>query len=274
MNTFDQIRVIYGYIKPVLDIGILTFVLYKAYGIVVKTNGIQILRAVIVLALAYAVALLLNLPTVLWLLNSLAPGLLICFAIVFQPELRKIFLQLGQGGWFTVGKRSRHTYIDSVLLAAERLSALRRGMLAVFVRRTEVNHIIETGTPLNADLSSSLLVTIFGHDTPFHDGAVIIRGGKVLAAGCFLPLSEQQDIKKTFGTRHRAALGTSEETDAVVLVVSEETGAISLAYDSKLHYDLSLGQVTKTLETQLEITRDSATYEDPANETPEIVSKL
>jgi diadenylate cyclase len=266
MNAFDNVAVIYSFIKPVIDIGVLTFVLYKAYGILVKTNGIQIVRAVIVLALAYAIALLLDLTTVLWLLNSLTPGLLICFAIVFQPELRKIFLQLGRGNFFSFGKRSRHTYIDSVLLAAEMLSSQRRGMLVVFVRRTELNHIIETGNPLNADLSSSLLVTIFGHDTPFHDGAVVVRGGKALAAGCFLPLSEQQDIKKTFGTRHRAALGTSEETDAVVLVVSEETGAISLAYDSKLYYDLTMEQLTKTLEIQLEITPDAVTYEDPANE--------
>jgi diadenylate cyclase len=266
MNGFEQLSLIYSVIKPTLDIGILAFVLYQAYGIIVKTNGMQIIRAILVLALAYGIALLLDLTTLLWLLNSLSPGLLICFAIVFQPELRKIFMQLGQGSLFSLGKRSRHTYVDSVLLAAEMLSSQRRGMLAVFVRRTEINHIIETGTPLNADLSSSLLVTIFGHDTPFHDGAVIIRGGKVLAAGCFLPLSEQQDIKKTFGTRHRAALGTSEETDAVVLIVSEETGAISLAYDAKLHYDLSMEQLTHVLETQLEITPDSITHEDPANE--------
>jgi diadenylate cyclase len=266
MNAFDNIASIYSYIKPVIDIGVLTFVLYKAYGIVMKTNGIQIVRAVIVLAIAYAIAMLLDLTTILWLLDSLKTGLFICFAVVFQPELRKIFLQLGRGSFFSFGKRSRHSYIDSVLLAAEILSSQRRGMLVVFVRRTELNHIIETGNPLNADLSSSLLVTIFGHDTPFHDGAVIVRGGKVLAAGCFLPLSEQQDIKKTFGTRHRAALGISEETDAVVLVVSEETGAISLAYDSKLYYDLTMEQLTKTLEVQLEITPDAVTYEENANE--------
>jgi diadenylate cyclase len=266
MNAFDNFAGVYNSIKPVIDVGVLTFVLYKAYGIIVKTNGIQIVNAVIVLTIAYAIAFVLRLTTVLWLLNSLAPGLLICFAIVFQPELRKIILQLGRGNWFSLGKRARHTSIDSVLLAAEQLSNMRRGMLVVFVRRTEVNQIIESGNPLNADISSGLLVTIFGHDTPFHDGAVVVKGGKALAAGCFLPLSEQQDIKKTFGTRHRAALGTSEETDAVVLVVSEETGAISLAYDSKLYYDLTMEQLTKTLETQLEIPPDAVTYEESTNE--------
>ncbi|MBE6344968.1 MAG: TIGR00159 family protein, partial [Spirochaetaceae bacterium] len=157
-------------------------------------------------------------------------------------------------------------YIDSVLIAAETLSSQRRGMLAVFVRNTELKDIIETGQKLNADLSSSLLVTIFAHDTPLHDGAVVIQGGTVLAAGCFLPLSEQYDIKKTFGTRHRAALGMSESSDAIVLVVSEETGSISLAYDSRLHYDLTLEQLNEILGKQLVVAQDSLTQEDTSDE--------
>lgn len=266
MNAFDRILIVYNFTRPFLDVLILAFILYKAYGIIVKTHGMQIIRAVIITALAYAVALLLNLSTVLWLFAKLAPGLLIGFAIVFQPELRKIFLRLGQGDWFKLGNRIKHTYVDSVLIAAEMLSNQRRGMLAVFIRSTGLKDIIDTGTRIHADLSSSLLVTIFGNDTPLHDGAVLIQGGKILAAGCFLPLSEQYDIKKTFGTRHRAALGLSEETDAIVLVVSEETGAISLAYDSKLYYDLTIDQLTKTLEHQLEISADIITQEDSADE--------
>jgi diadenylate cyclase len=152
------------------------------------------------------------------------------------------------------------------LIAAEILSKQKRGMLVVFMRHTKLDNIMETGTRVNADLSSNLLVTIFGHDTPFHDGACVIQGGKLLAAGCFLPLSEQYDIKKTFGTRHRAALGQSETSDAVVLVVSEENGAISLAYNSQLHYDLSMEQVTQILETQLDITPDEQKIEDTIDE--------
>jgi diadenylate cyclase len=139
-------------------------------------------------------------------------------------------------------------------------------MLVAFMRRTKLDNILSTGTRLNADLSSSLLVTIFGHNTPLHDGACFIQGGKVVAAGCFLPVSEQYDIKKTFGTRHRAALGLSEASDCVVLVVSEETGAYSLAYDSKLHYDLTMEQLTKILERQLEITPDQKIIEDTVDE--------
>jgi diadenylate cyclase len=125
-------------------------------------------------------------------------------------------------------------------------------MLVVFPRRINIRNVVETGTRLNADISSSLIVTVFEFDTPLHDGAMIIQNNRILAAGCFLPLSEQQDIKKSFGTRHRAALGMSEQSDAVILVASEETGAISLAYDARLYYDLSPIEVTRKLRELLD----------------------
>jgi diadenylate cyclase len=168
------------------------------------------------------------------------PGLFIGIAIIFQPELRKIFMRLGQSEWFGSSSVQRDTNLESALNAAEILSRQKRGALLVFPRRTGIKSIVETGTRLNAELSSALIISIFAWDGPLHDGAVIIHNGKVLAAGCVLPLSEQQDIRKSFGTRHRAALGLSEETDAVVLIVSEETGAMSLAWDSHLYYDLSV----------------------------------
>jgi len=270
MTSFDRFALVYNYIKPFLDIGILAFIIYKAYTIIVKTNGAQILRVIVTFGFAFAIATALQLTTLLSILNTLAPGLLVCFAIVFQPELRKVFLKLGQNDWFKLGTRSKHTYVDSVLIAAEMLSKQKRGMLAVFIKKHNLKDIIDTGTKLNADLTSSLLVTIFGHDTPLHDGATIIQDGKILGAGCFLPLSKRHDIMKTFGTRHRAAIGITEETDAIVVVVSEETGAISIAYDSKLYYDLTMDQLTKTLEAQLEINPDSITAEEPTND---VISK-
>ncbi len=258
MNGYDNFIHVYNVIRPVIDIAVLSFLLYKTYEIIVKTQGLQIFRALIILGLIYLFALILNLKTILWLLSIIAPGILVGLAIIFQPELRKIILRIGQRDWFSSGNRANQTYIDSVLIAAEMLSKQRRGMLVVFSRNTSLKEIAESGTPLNADLSSSLLVTIFGHDTPMHDGAVIIQGGKLIAAGCFLPLSEQYDIKKTFGTRHRAALGLSEETDAIVLVVSEETGSMSLSYDSKLHYDLTREQISAILENQLDVDSDTS----------------
>ena len=273
MNQFETLIKIYDFIRPVLDIGIITFLLYKAYQLITKTNAIQLIRAAVVVVLSYAVAVILQLRTLLWIFSVIAPGLMMAFAIVFQPELRKVFLKLGQAEWFTFGSRAKHSYVDSVLIAAEMLSKQKRGMLAVFMRRTKLDNILSTGTRLNADLSSSLLVTIFGHNTPLHDGACFIQGGKILAAGCFLPVSEQYDIKKTFGTRHRAALGLCEVSDCVVLVVSEETGAYSLAYDSKLHYDLTMDQVTRILERQLDITADQQIIEDTIDEHKPITGK-
>ena len=135
-------------------------------------------------------------------------------------------------------------------------------MLVVFLRKTKLENISDTGEKLDAKISASLLVTIFVFDTPLHDGACVIQDDRVVAAGCFLPLSEQYDIKKTYGTRHRAALGTSEVSDSVVLVVSEETGAISLAYDSVLHYDLSMSQLTTDLTRLLSVKTENGSAEN------------
>lgn len=252
MKTFAGLTAVYNAIRVVLDIGILTFVIYQAYMLLRRTNGIQIIRAGVILAFAYVMAYVMQLDTLLWLLRIIGPALMIAFAIVFQPEIRKLFLRMGQTQWFAFNSRGQHTYIDSVLIAASELSQLRRGMLCVFLRHTRLDDIMESGVYINADLSSNLLVTIFKFDTPLHDGACFVQGNKVLAAGCFIEkLSEQADIKKTFGTRHRAGLGLAEKSDAVVLVVSEETGAISLAYDSELHYDMKVDEITRTLERLL-----------------------
>lgn len=266
MQTFDVLQTVLSYIRPILDVGILAFVLYKAYVLLSKTNGIQVIKAILILALVYGGARILQLETLLWLINIIAPALIMCFAVIFQPEVRKLFLKLGQSKWFAFGSRSKHSYVDSVLLAADVLSKKKRGMLAVFLRQTKHDDIMSTGTKLNADVTMALLVTIYSYDTPLHDGACFIQGGKVLSAGCFLPVSEQYDIKKTFGTRHRAGLGLSEVSDAVVLIVSEETGAISLAYDSELHYDLSPSELKKTLEYLLELPPDAINMEDTIDE--------
>lgn len=266
MIAFDRILHVYNYLRPILDVAILTFILYKAYDFLSKTNGVQVLKAIVIIAIAYAVAVLLDLQTLRWLLNIIGPALVVVVVVLFQPEIRKLFLKIGQSNWFAFGSRSKHTYVDAVLTAAEMLSAQKRGMLAIFTRRSKLEDIQQTGTKINADLTSTLLLTIFGKDTTLHDGACIITGGKIVAAGCFLPTSENYSIKKTFGTRHRAALGISETTDAVALIVSEETGALSLAYDGKLNYDLSTSEIRKVLENLLEIGPEDKTLEDTVDE--------
>jgi diadenylate cyclase len=242
----------FNLIRPVLDVAILSFLLYKAYELLVKTQAIQLIRGAGFLALVYGIAFLFKLSTLQWVLTILWPGLFITIAIVFQPELRKIFIRLGQGEFFRPDSKPSIGQLEAVVTAAELLSRQKRGILVVFPRRIGIKNILDTGTRINADISSSLIVTIFEFDGPLHDGAMVIQNGKIAAAGCLLPLSEQQDIRKSFGTRHRASLGMSEQSDAVTLVVSEETGAISLAYDSKIYYDLSSIEVTRKLRELLD----------------------
>jgi diadenylate cyclase len=252
MEWLQRLGSIYDFMRPVLDVTILALLLYKAYELLAKTQAVQLVKGAGFLALMYGVAVLFRLTTLQWVLNILAPGLFIAVAIIFQPELRKIIIRLGQGELFRPDRKPRLGQLEAVVTAAEILSREKRGMLVVFPRRINIKDIAETGTRLNADISSSLIVTVFEFDTPLHDGAMIIQNGRIVAAGCFLPLSEQQDIRKNFGTRHRASLGMSEQSDAVVLVVSEETGAISLAYDARLYYDLSSIEVTRKLRELLD----------------------
>lgn len=240
-------------ILPVVDIFLLAFIFYKSYQILLQTRAISLVKGIVFLALLYALAFLLQLRTVLWVLNFLAPSLIVGIAIIFQPELRKIFTRLGQGKLFRLNEASQPLQIDIVLKAANHLADMGRGALIVFVRNVGQKNLAETGTRLDAELSTALLVSIFAYDTPLHDGAVIIENGRILSAGCFLPLSEQQEIRRSFGTRHRAALGLAEESDALILVVSEEARTMSLAYDSAIHYDLGLEEVRSRLADLLKL---------------------
>jgi len=252
MAWIQRLLTVYDFIRPVLDVALLAFLLYKGYELLEKTQALQLVKGAGFLALVYGIAFLFKLTTLQWVLNILGPWLFIIVAIVFQPELRKIIMRLGQGTFFRPDSRPNIGQLEAVVIAAEMLSHQRRGMLVVFPRKINIRNIIETGTRINAEISSSLIVALFEFDGPLHDGAIIIQNGKILAAGCFLPLSEQQDIRKSFGTRHRASLGMSEQSDAVVLIVSEETGAISIAFDGKLYYDLSTMEVTRKLKELLD----------------------
>jgi len=252
MEWFQRLLSIYDFIRPVPDILLLAFLLYKAYDLLLRTQAAQLLKGASFLVIIYGLAVLLRLSTLEWLLRTLAPGLFVIIAIVFQPELRKLIIRLGQGELFRPDIKPRLGQLEAVVTAAEILSRKKRGMLVVFARRVNIKSIIETGTRLNADISSSLMVTIFEFDTPLHDGAIIIHNNHIAAAGCLLPLSEQS-ITKSFGTRHRAALGISEQSDVVVLVVSEETGAMSLVFDGKIYYDLSTVEITRKLKELLDM---------------------
>ncbi|MDR0457363.1 MAG: diadenylate cyclase CdaA [Treponema sp.] len=252
MDWIQRLSTMYDFIRPILDVALLAFLLYKGYELLVKTQALQLVKGAGFLALVYGIAYLFRLTTLQWVLNILGPGLFIVVAIVFQPELRKLIMRLGQGEFFRPDTGPNIGQLEAVVTAAELLSQKRRGMLIVFPRKINIRNIIEMGTRLNAEISSSLIVAVYEFDGPLHDGAMIIQSGKIVAAGCLLPLSEQQDIRRSFGTRHRASLGMSEQSDAVVLIVSEETGAISIAFDSRLYYDLSTIEVSRKLRELLD----------------------
>jgi len=252
MAWVQQLFTVYDFLRPVLDVSLLAFLLYKGYQLLAKTQAIQLIKGAGFLLLVYGIAYLFRLTTLQWVLNIMAPGLIIGVVIIFQPELRKIIMHLGQGEFFRPNSRPTTGQMEAVLTAAELLSRQRRGMLVVFPRKINIKNVVETGTRINAEISSSLIVALFEFDGPLHDGAMVIQNGRIVAAGCFLPLSEQQDIRKNFGARHRASLGMSEQSDAVTLVVSEETGAISIAFDSRLYYDLSVVEASRKLQELME----------------------
>ena len=264
MSFLTEIWFMREIVLPALDVLILAFIIYKVYQVLVQSRAIQLIKGAFFMVLLYALAFFLNLRTLLWIINLLAPSLVIGLAIIFQPELRKIFTRIGQGRLLQMSGGSKTYELDAVVSAAEALSAKRRGVLVVYARSVGLKSIIETGTRLDAEISSPLILSLFGYETALHDGAMVIEEGKIVAAGCFLPLSEQLDVRRSFGTRHRAALGLAEETDAVILVVSEENGAMSLAYDGNLYYDLSVETVRRRLASLLNLQSGVSVQEEVA----------
>ncbi|MCK9191581.1 MAG: diadenylate cyclase CdaA [Sphaerochaetaceae bacterium] len=247
MLNFDSQTV--TIIKAIFQISFLAWLFYQFY---MALDRSKIQRMVRMIAAAFAVftgAYILRLEVLVTLFEYLAIPYVVFLCLIFQSELRRSF----SSGWLGKSRLKLTTLasitdqIDTVLSACINLKNKRRGALIVFPRRDTLTSVINSGTTLDAQLSSQLILTVFDHDTPLHDGAIVINGDKIVAAGCYLPLSEQTDIKKTFGTRHRAALGICEETDAVVIVVSEETGALTLAYNAGLYYDLSRDQIKRIL---------------------------
>ncbi|MBQ9757387.1 MAG: diadenylate cyclase CdaA [Clostridia bacterium] len=242
-------------ITDFIDIFIVTFIIYKVLKFIRDTRTVQLLKGVIVLIVVMQVSQFVRLHTVHYLLSNAMQLGLIAILIVFQPELRRALEQLGQrtlGQWFNFEERAddveKERVIKEVKESCINMSKSHIGALIVMERDTKIGDIVGTGITLNADVSAELLVNIFVPKTPLHDGAVIIRNNKIEAASCFLPLSQNPNVSKELGTRHRAGLGMSEEADAVVVIVSEETGNISIACGGELNMNLSPESLEKKLE--------------------------
>lgn len=200
----------------------------------------------------YALAWLLQLDVIEWLLNKIVAAAALGVLIIFQPELRRVFAEIGSTqSRLRSNSRQRQQRINTLVNSVIFLAEHRVGALIAIERDIGMRAIAETGTPINAPLSQQLLTTFFFPNTPLHDGGVLVKEGKIISAGCIFPLTDDSDFTKSLGTRHRAAVGLSEETDAVVLVVSEESGAISLAYKGRLVRGLNRQRLERHLKTHL-----------------------
>ena len=230
-------------LKVVIEILVLWFVFYMTILYIKGTRTVQVLKGIFILAAIFLITQRLGLETINWILTKLIPISIIAFLIIFQPELRRGLARLGQFGIFP----AKEQVIDEIAKSAVALSKKKIGALVAIEREVGLRAYIESGVPLDAKVSSELINTIFMPNTPLHDGGIVIEEDRIVAAGCLFPLSQESHVTRTFGTRHRAALGLTEETDAIVVVVSEETGTISIAVGGKLTRDLDREGLVKSL---------------------------
>ena len=236
------------WVVDVLDILIVAFFIYQLLLIFRGTRTAQILVVLAILYLTSRASLYIGLLTVNWILQSLLGVWVLMMVIIFQPELRRALVSFGQRNFLRVFSRGEEAHmIDELARSAVSLASKRTGAIIVLERETKLDSYVEPGVNLDAVISRRLLESIFFPYSPLHDGAVIINDGRIVAASCFLPLSLSPEVSRDLGTRHRAAIGITEETDAVAVVVSEETGTISLAYGGKIERDLDALAVRKRL---------------------------
>ncbi len=248
------INAFYGIgIADILDILIVAFLVYKVLVFIRKAGAQQLMQGIILLVAAMVASDLLNLHTINWILRSIVALGAVAILIIFQPELRRGLESVGRGTLLGSTRNSKakaeaKRIITEILSAVDSMSKSRTGALIVFEQQVSLNDIIEkTGTIVDAEISDQIIGNIFYEGAPLHDGAMIIRDGRVYAAGCVLPLTSQTDIAKELGTRHRAGLGITEHSDARVFIVSEETGIISMAHDGQMRRYLDLKAVEKAL---------------------------
>lgn len=225
-------------VMDAIDILLVAFGLYKLMTLIRGTRATAIIKGLAVLFVARALSTYFGLTTVGWLLERGTTGILLALPVVFYPELRRALEELGRGPlfgqWRTLQREDGARVLEEIARASAHLASTRTGALIVLERQTGLEEFIQTGTPVDALVTASLLENLFVPNTPLHDGAAIIRANRVVAAGAFLPLTENREIDPSLGSRHRAGLGISEQSDAAVVIVSEETGTISLAVKGRL----------------------------------------
>ena len=245
----------------IIDIVIVAVCIYKLYMMIKETRAEQLVKGLVIIFIFVKISDSLKLYTVNWVLENMMTALAIMIIVVFQPELRKILETIGRSNILTksladIRGEKVDKCVEEIVHAVFSLSRQKIGALIIFERSTGLGDVVETGTVLNSAISSELLINIFIPNTPLHDGAVVIKNDTIKAAACFLPLSTEQSISKELGTRHRAAIGMSEKSDCLALIVSEETGGISIAEHGKINRYVDEPTLTKIL-TKLYNDQDS-----------------
>ncbi|WP_318506210.1 diadenylate cyclase CdaA [Bacillus sp. T3] len=250
---------LWGSLADIVDILLVWYVIYKIINLIKGTKAVQLLKGIFVILLVKIISDYLGFNTLSWIMGNVITWGFLAIIIIFQPELRRALEQLGRGKFFsrsgTQEEDESEKFIEAIVKATDYMAKRRIGALISIERETGMSDYIETGIALDSKISSELLINIFIPNTPLHDGAVIIQKNLVAAAACYLPLSESPFISKELGTRHRAALGISEVTDSITVIVSEETGNISLTKNGELHRGLTLDAFKSLLENEL-VTRN------------------
>lgn len=239
--------------EDVLDIAIVSYIVYKMIGFIRETRAMQLIRGLVIIIVAFFISDIFNLYLLNWLLKSLFTMGLFAVVVLFQPELRRALEQVGRknlmntNSFRNIDKNKAVETVDALVSAIDDFSATRTGALIAIERDTMLNDIIETGVVVDAEISVRLLGNLFYEGSPLHDGGVIIRGARIHAASCVFPLTEKKNIGRNLGTRHRAGVGLSEVCDALIIIVSEETGVVSIAEDGKIRRFVDLKTIEKML---------------------------
>jgi uncharacterized protein (TIGR00159 family) len=240
-------------LQDAVDIGIIAFVIYRIIDLIRGTRAARMLVGLFVVFLTYLSSQFFDLYTLNWILDNFLSSVLLVIVVIFQNDIRRALTQVGTRPIFGADHRMLGQDLEEIVRAVVALASKRIGGLLVCEREVGLNEYIERGTQLDARISKELILSTFVTSSPIHDGAMVIRKGRITAAGCFLPLTTNPNVSKTLGTRHRAAIGLTEETDAVVIVVSEEDGGISLVTDGRITRGLDAGTLRTTLQKLLTV---------------------
>jgi diadenylate cyclase len=252
----DVIKLMLGTIRnisifSVLDIIVVAFIFYKLYMLIKETRAEQLLKGIVLIFILIPISHFSNLTMLNWILNKTITIGVLTIVIIFQPEIRRALEHLGSTAFadkhIFENEEIMEKIITEIVNAVENLSKSKTGALIVIEQKTGIGEIIKTGTTLDAVVSTALLENIFVVNTPLHDGATVIRNNRIIAAGCFLPLTDSDRVSKKLGTRHRAAIGITESSDALTIIVSEETGTISLAVNGRLVRNYDRDKLKKVL---------------------------